>query len=145
MVPVVQLCMRLSSNAYVPMAPIRTGRIGFASLLNIFESPDKKFFQRTSGNVVFVFVCSPTCVRAGQLLVSGILLFYTALVSPVQICMWDYTDPCHTFPTLRFDVFVDCFFMVRSLVSPHHCDMAMAIAGARPLPRFASASSSTAP
>ena len=45
-------------------------------------------------------------------MVSGILLLYTALISPVQICMWNYDDPCKTFPTLRFDIFVDCFFMV---------------------------------
>ncbi len=50
---------------------------------------------------------------AGQLLISGLLLLYTALICPVQICMWNYDDPCNTFPTLRFDIFVDCFFMVR--------------------------------
>ncbi len=50
---------------------------------------------------------------AGQLLISGLLLLYTALLSPVQVCMWDYSDPCNTFPTLGFDVFIDCFFVVR--------------------------------
>ncbi len=43
----------------------------------------------------------------------GVLLLYTAVVVPVQICMWDYDDPCNAFPTLRIDVFVDAFFMVR--------------------------------
>ncbi len=48
----------------------------------------------------------------GMLLASGTLLFYTAMVVPVQIFMWDYSDPCNTFPTLSFDVLVDLFFMV---------------------------------
>ncbi len=58
---------------------------------------------------------------AGQLLISGLLLLYTALLSPVQICMWNYTDPCNTFPTLRFDVLVDCFFMVRQMNKAPRC------------------------
>jgi hypothetical protein len=44
--------------------------------------------------------------------ISGLLLLYSAAVVPFQICMWDYSDPCNTFPTLRFDVCVDTFFMV---------------------------------
>jgi hypothetical protein len=47
-----------------------------------------------------------------MLLASGMLLFYTALVVPVQIFMWDYSDPCNKFPTLFFDVLVDLFFLV---------------------------------
>ncbi len=47
-----------------------------------------------------------------MLLASGTLLFYTAMVVPVQIFMWDYTDQCNTFPTLFFDVLVDLFFLV---------------------------------
>ena len=27
--------------------------------------------------------------------------------------MWDYSDPCHTFPTLFLDLFVDSYFLVR--------------------------------
>jgi hypothetical protein len=49
---------------------------------------------------------------AGMLFISGSLLFYTAMVVPVQIFMWDYSDPCTMFPTLYFDVLVDTFFMV---------------------------------
>ena len=47
-----------------------------------------------------------------MLFVSGTLLFYTATVVPVQIFIWDYSDPCNMFPTLYFDVLVDLFFMV---------------------------------
>ena len=31
------------------------------------------------------------------------------------MCLFRYDDPCVIFPTLFFDVFVDCFFMVRAL------------------------------
>ena len=46
-------------------------------------------------------------------MVSAILLLYTAVIVPVQICMWNYDDPCNIFPTLYFDVIVDCFFLVQ--------------------------------
>jgi hypothetical protein len=45
-------------------------------------------------------------------LLSGVLLLYTAIIVPVQICMWKYDDPCNAFPTLYFDVIVDSFFLV---------------------------------
>ena len=48
---------------------------------------------------------------------SAMLLIYTAVIVPVQICMWNYDDPCNMFPTLFFDVFVDAFFMVGSISS----------------------------
>ena len=54
-------------------------------------------------------------VLSGMVFTSGILLFYTAMVVPVQIFMWDYSDFCNKFPTLYFDVVVDLFFMVESL------------------------------
>jgi hypothetical protein len=47
-----------------------------------------------------------------QLISSATLLLYTAVIVPVQICMWSYDDPCSAFPTLSFDVFVDTFFLV---------------------------------
>jgi hypothetical protein len=64
---------------------------------------------------------------AGILFVSAILLLYSAVVVPFQICMWDYSNPCNIFPTLRFDMFVDVFFMVPDVVPLHrhnsnHCD-----------------------
>jgi hypothetical protein len=40
------------------------------------------------------------------------LLLYTAVIVPVQICLWNYDDPCRAFPTLHFDVIVDSFFLV---------------------------------
>jgi hypothetical protein len=46
------------------------------------------------------------------LFTSGTLLFYTAMVVPVQIFMWDYSNPCNMFPTLYLDVGVDIFFLV---------------------------------
>ena len=47
-----------------------------------------------------------------MLFLSGLLLLYSAAVVPFQICMWDYNDPCNTFPTLKLDIFVDTFFLV---------------------------------
>jgi hypothetical protein len=47
-----------------------------------------------------------------MLCMSGILLVYTAVIVPVQLCLWSYDDPCNYFPTLFFDVFVDSFFLV---------------------------------
>ncbi len=52
---------------------------------------------------------------AGMLLSSTFFLIYTAMIVPVQICMWNYDDPCIMFPTLFFDVIVDSFFMVRGI------------------------------
>ena len=55
---------------------------------------------------------------AAMLFLSGLLLFYTAIIVPVQIFLWDYSDPCITFPTLYFDVLVDIFFMVSAAHLP---------------------------
>ena len=43
---------------------------------------------------------------------NALFLVYTGVVAPLQICLWSYEDPCNKFPTLYFDVFVDCFFLV---------------------------------
>ncbi len=64
--------------------------------------------------MVCVCVCVCVCVGFAVLLfTSGALLFYTAMVAPVQIFLWDYGDQCNIFPSLYFDVIVDLFFMVR--------------------------------
>ena len=47
-----------------------------------------------------MYVCMYTC---------GIPYTY---LHDTQICLWDYDDPCNKFPTLYFDVLVDCFFLV---------------------------------
>lgn len=52
-----------------------------------------------------------------MLFLSGILLLYTAVVVPVQIFVWDYSDPCNKFPTLNVDVCADAFFLVRRPVN----------------------------
>jgi hypothetical protein len=57
---------------------------------------------------------------AGILFISGVLLFYTALVVPIQVFLWDDSDPCTLFPTLRIDLFVDTFFLVTSPVLNFH-------------------------
>ena len=51
---------------------------------------------------------------AVELTMSAVLLFYTAIIAPIQICFWSYDDACNKFPTLYFDVYVDAFFVVRS-------------------------------
>ena len=43
------------------------------------------------------------------------LLIYSSVIIPVQLCLWNYDDPCIMFPTLYFDVIVDSFFLVRPL------------------------------
>ncbi len=53
---------------------------------------------------------------AVELTMSAMLLLYTAIIAPVQICFWSYDDPCNKFPTLYFDVYVDAFFVVRGRV-----------------------------
>jgi hypothetical protein len=58
-----------------------------------------------------------------MMLTSACLLLYTALIVPIQICLWDYEDPCNKFPTLYFDVFVDLFFLVVSRSSPRVAEL----------------------
>jgi hypothetical protein len=50
---------------------------------------------------------------AGMVAQSGALLLYTAVIVPIQLFLWSYDDPCNTFPTLYFDIYVDLFFLVR--------------------------------
>ncbi len=50
--------------------------------------------------------------RAGMTITSVTLLVYTAIIVPVQLCIWSYEDPCSIFPTLHFDIAVDAFFLV---------------------------------
>jgi hypothetical protein len=47
-----------------------------------------------------------------MLVANAFFLIYTTVLVPVQICLWNYDDPCNKFPTLYFDVIVDSFFMV---------------------------------
>ena len=46
------------------------------------------------------------------LFLNALFLLYTAIIVPVQIFMWDYTDPCNKFPTIYLDLCVDTFFLV---------------------------------
>ena len=40
------------------------------------------------------------------------LLIYCAFIVPVQLSFWNSDDPCATYPTLKFDMFVDfCFIL----------------------------------
>ena len=57
------------------------------------------------------------------------LLIYSSIIIPVQLCLWNYDDPCIMFPTLYFDVIVDSFFLVRPL-SP------IAVCGPQQMPNF---------
>ena len=40
------------------------------------------------------------------------LLVYCAFAVPIQLSFWNSDDPCVTYPTLRFDMFVDLCFML---------------------------------
>ena len=53
-------------------------------------------------------------VLVAMLFCSGMLLLYSAIIVPFQICIWDYNDPCNIFPTLFFDLGVDTFFLVNA-------------------------------
>jgi hypothetical protein len=58
------------------------------------------------GDRLYIKLC------AVMMVCNALLLVYTGVVAPLQICLWSYDDPCNYFPTLFFDVFVDCFFLV---------------------------------
>jgi hypothetical protein len=49
-----------------------------------------------------------------MVLCNAVFLVYTAIIAPVQICLWNYDDPCKSIATLYFDTFVDIFFLVQS-------------------------------
>ena len=49
---------------------------------------------------------------------NAFFLIYTTAVVPIQICLWNYEDPCNKFPTLYFDLIVDTFFMVGPPMCP---------------------------
>jgi hypothetical protein len=55
-------------------------------------------------------------VLAAMLFCSGMLLLYSSVIVPFQICVWDYEDACNMFPTLFFDFFVDTFFLVMHIL-----------------------------
>jgi hypothetical protein len=79
-----------------------------APLIGIFF--DLRFFMASE----FVMPSLEDVCFAVMLFVSGLLLLYSAVIVPFQICMWDYSDPCNTFPTLNLDMCVDTFFLVIS-------------------------------
>ena len=58
------------------------------------------------------FDCVLLLQMTGMLFASGTSLVYTAMVVPVQIFLWDNSEPCNMFPTLYFDLVVDTFFLV---------------------------------
>ena len=45
-----------------------------------------------------------------------------------QLCMWDYDDPCSIFPTLRFDAFVDTFFLATHTAPPPPVTLSFSLA-----------------
>uniref|UniRef100_A0A7S0M0P5 Ion transport domain-containing protein n=1 Tax=Cryptomonas curvata TaxID=233186 RepID=A0A7S0M0P5_9CRYP len=51
-----------------------------------------------------------------MVLCNALFLLYTACIAPVQICLWNYDNPCNSIPTLYFDAFVDVFFLVDVVV-----------------------------
>ncbi len=54
-------------------------------------------------------------------LFNALLLVYTAIIAPVQICLWNDDDPCSRIPTLFFDAAVDIFFLVHIHSHTHAC------------------------
>jgi hypothetical protein len=62
----------------------------------VFEKQVKLVCLSTHGTQLsYHGVDSTACATAGLLLVSALLLIYTALVVPVQIFLWDYSDSCN--------------------------------------------------
>jgi hypothetical protein len=74
-----------------------------------------------------------------MLVASALFLLYTAVIVPVQLCLWTYDDPCEKFPTLYFDVIVDTFFLVTlsAISRPHQYNhkLVSLLAGSRPAPQ----------
>jgi hypothetical protein len=58
---------------------------------------------------------------AVMVLCNALFLAYTAIIAPVQICLWNYNDPCNSIATLYFDAIVDIFFLVPSYTSNLVC------------------------
>ena len=56
---------------------------------------------------------------AGTLCICGLLLIYSSVIIPPQLCLWNYDNSCSMFPTLYFDVFVDSFFLVKKIHTIH--------------------------
>ena len=79
--------------------------------------PQSLFMQGVDLQIIFdilsLVVCPWIYYYSGMLVATACLLLYTATILPLQICLWNYDDPCNIFPTLYFDVAVDSFFMVR--------------------------------
>jgi hypothetical protein len=56
-------------------------------------------------------------MAAAMVFLSGTFLFYTAVIAPAQIFLWESDETeCKFFPTLYFDLCVDTFFMVSFVV-----------------------------
>ena len=53
---------------------------------------------------------------AGLMALSFVFLAYSAYVVPMQLSFWANRDPCDPFPTLYFDLVVDTYFLVISLL-----------------------------
>jgi len=52
-------------------------------------------------------------MAAAMVFLSGTFLFYTAVIAPAQIFLWESDETeCKFFPTLYFDLCVDTFFMI---------------------------------
>jgi len=92
-------------NFSVPLSDLASQRLS-ERLFGIGEPDKRRGFQ---GSRV-IHPASP--FFSGLVILSGLLLIYTAAVVPVQLFMWNYDKPCNKFPTLSFDVFVDSFFLV---------------------------------
>ncbi len=77
--------------------------------------PQSRFMQGAPAPVRHEPIARPRLTSwAGAVMVaqSGVLLLYTAVIVPIQLFLWNYEDPCNTFPTLFFDLYVDLFFLV---------------------------------
>jgi hypothetical protein len=43
-------------------------------------------------------------------------VLYTAILVPVRLSIWSSDNICHTYPLLKLDLFVDCWFMLEFLL-----------------------------
>jgi hypothetical protein len=43
-------------------------------------------------------------------------VLYTAILVPVRLSIWSSDNVCHTYPLLKLDMFVDCWFMLEFLL-----------------------------
>ncbi|EKX41194.1 hypothetical protein GUITHDRAFT_142125 [Guillardia theta CCMP2712] len=95
------------------------GHLHFQSLYDN-AGKNKTFFARFFGGpkATQAWLVHPESAFAKIVaLIGALLLLYTAIVIQFEVCFYWNTPPCSSLPTIKFDVFVDIFFVFQLLIS----------------------------